>query len=128
MPALGGQHRTLTLNGSGSTASGNGNSLTVTVSLNFKAVFAGSKAIYLYGMAADSSNSGWQDRGTWNAPAVGAYLRNEYLLWPRKLKTALPHINTAPAKYGAYCLRVNTSSISLTANGSAAKFISAATP
>jgi hypothetical protein len=57
-----------TLNGSNSTASGSGNSLTVTVSLTFKAAFAGSKNIYVYGFAASGLNSGWQSRGTWTVP------------------------------------------------------------
>ena len=55
----------------GSTAMASGNTLTLNLAMTFTSMFAGAKNVIIYAANAAGTNSGWQTRGTWTAPAGG---------------------------------------------------------
>jgi len=64
------QNSQCSVNPLSSSASGSGNNLTVNLALTFQAAFGGAKNIYMEAYDG-TSDSGWQQRGSWTVPSSG---------------------------------------------------------
>ncbi|MEO8659461.1 MAG: SBBP repeat-containing protein [Bryobacteraceae bacterium] len=62
------QNSQCTLNASGSSVIVSGNTAAMVLVLNFKAAFAGPKAVYGFSQTGHGLNSGWTTLGTWTVP------------------------------------------------------------
>ena len=61
-----------TVSGTGGSVATNGNLLTVNLPITFKAIFAGTRNVYVYVDDSANLNSGWQTKGAWTVPGGSA--------------------------------------------------------
>jgi Bacterial Ig-like domain (group 3) len=64
------QNSQCSVNMAGTTVALNGNMLTLNLAMTFKSAYDGAKNVYMYGADVSGSTSGWQQLGTWTAPAA----------------------------------------------------------